>query len=117
MFLRALIYAIALPWLPLALATLRIHVVPHTHDDAGWLKTVDQYYVGSHQKIQLAGVQYILDTVVQCMDEDASRTFTYAEIAFFSRWWSQQSDQKREQVRICPSVLRDLRSAASALCL
>lgn len=79
--------------------TLRVHVVPHTHDDAGWLKTVDQYYVGAEQRIQKACVRLILDTVVQCLLEDPARRFTYAEVAFFERWWRQQGEATKAKVR------------------
>lgn len=41
-----------------------VHLVPHSHDDTGWLKTVDQYYYGTNNSIQNAGVQYIIDSVL-----------------------------------------------------
>lgn len=48
--------------------TLNVHLICHSHDDVGWLKTVDQYYYGANNSIQHAGVQYIIDTVVeQCV--------------------------------------------------
>ena len=78
---------------------LNVHIVPHTHDDVGWLKTVDQYYSGTNRSIDPAGVKYILDTVVQELQRDARRTFIYVEIAFFARWWNEQSDATKEVVK------------------
>lgn len=56
---------------------INVHMVPHTHDDAGWLKTVDQYYYGSKSKIQKAGVQYIIDSVIQELIKDPEKRFVY----------------------------------------
>jgi len=78
---------------------LRVHIVPHTHDDSGWLKTFEQYYWGSKQYIQSAGVQYILDSVVDCLLKDERRRFTYAEMSFFMTWWRQQDEDMRDAVR------------------
>eukprot|EP01115_Flamella_aegyptia_P010829 TRINITY_DN4877_c0_g1_i2.p1 TRINITY_DN4877_c0_g1~~TRINITY_DN4877_c0_g1_i2.p1 ORF type:complete len:132 (-),score=11.42 TRINITY_DN4877_c0_g1_i2:85-480(-) len=78
---------------------LNVHVVAHTHDDVGWLKTVDEYYYGANQSIQDAGVQYIIDGVVAALQENPERKFIYVEIAFFSRWWYEQNDYKKEIVR------------------
>ncbi|XP_042239009.1 lysosomal alpha-mannosidase-like isoform X2 [Homarus americanus] len=78
---------------------LNVHLVCHTHDDVGWLKTVDQYYYGSKNSIQLAGVQYVLDSVVRELKEDPNKKFIYVESAFFFRWWDNQSQDMQNTVK------------------
>ncbi|KAG8652720.1 probable alpha-mannosidase At5g13980 isoform X1 [Manihot esculenta] len=72
---------------------INVHLVPHTHDDVGWLKTVDQYYVGSNNSIQGACVQNVLDSLVPALLADKNRKFIYVEQAFFQRWWRDQSPE------------------------
>ncbi|KAK6633436.1 hypothetical protein RUM44_004039 [Polyplax serrata] len=78
---------------------LNVHLVPHTHDDVGWLKTVDQYYFGSRTDIQNAGVQYIIDSVVSALVNDPKKKFIYVETAFFWKWWNEQEDHMRHKVK------------------
>ncbi|KAI4350436.1 hypothetical protein L6164_004892 [Bauhinia variegata] len=78
---------------------LNVHLVPHTHDDVGWLKTVDQYYVGSNNSIQGACVQNVLDSLIPALLADKNRKFIYVEQAFFQRWWREQSEAVKHVVK------------------
>lgn len=75
---------------------INVHLVPHTHDDVGWLKTVDEYYYGSKTHYQKAGVQYIIDSVIQELIQNPARRFIYVETAFFWKWWLEQNNSTRE---------------------
>ncbi|XP_073823591.1 lysosomal alpha-mannosidase-like [Musca autumnalis] len=78
---------------------INVHLVPHSHDDTGWLKTVDQYYYGSRNGIQHAGVQYILDSVVTELLKDKSRRFIQVESAFFFKWYKEQTAAVQKNVK------------------
>ncbi|KAL0464040.1 UNVERIFIED_CONTAM: putative alpha-mannosidase [Sesamum latifolium] len=82
---------------------INVHLVPHTHDDVGWLKTVDQYYVGSNNSIQGACVQNVLDSLIPALLADKNRKFVYVEQAFFQRWWRQQSEAMKKTVQMLVS--------------
>jgi hypothetical protein len=78
---------------------LNVHIVPHTHDDVGWLKTVEQYYEGWNNSIQQVCVDDILTSVMEALVDNPTRTFTYVEQKFFTMWWDRQSPAIQETVQ------------------
>ena len=70
---------------------MNVHIVAHTHDDAGWKRTVDRYY--------LDRVEQILNSVVYELYLHPERKFIYVEMAFFSRWWHQQTEEIKEMTK------------------
>ncbi|XP_057661508.1 lysosomal alpha-mannosidase-like [Diorhabda carinulata] len=78
---------------------INVHLIPHSHDDVGWLKTVEDYFYGEHNDIQNIGVQYVLDSILQALDQDASRRYIQVETAYFWKWWKLQSDDKRQRFK------------------
>ncbi|UJR06766.1 hypothetical protein I4U23_011053 [Adineta vaga] len=53
----------------------------------------------ARNNIQRGGVQYVLDSVIEALVKNPERRFIYVEIAFFWRWWNEQSNDTRNIVK------------------
>ena len=69
---------------------VQLHIVSHSHDDVGWLKTADGYYNDD--------VRHVLDNVVQALQRNPKRKFVQVEIYYFRRWWQRQSKTTQDAV-------------------
>ncbi len=86
---------------------IKVHIVAHSHDDAGWLKTVDQLLLGQRNEIQKADVSRILDSVIDALNANADRTFSYVEQAFFQRWWAHQLRTNHTKVGLLRKFVKE----------
>ncbi len=68
-----------------------MHVIPHSHCDAGYRKTFDAYFVTE--------VRNILDTVIEALEENPSRRFVWEEVSFLEKWWNVASNQQRSSLK------------------
>ncbi|KAM4868807.1 alpha-mannosidase 2 [Urocitellus parryii] len=71
--------------------SLQVFVVPHSHNDPGWLKTFNEYF---REK-----THYIFNNMVIKLKEDSSRKFMWSEISYLSKWWDIVDTQKKEAVK------------------
>ncbi|XP_063545417.1 lysosomal alpha-mannosidase-like [Cydia strobilella] len=78
---------------------LNVHLIAHSHMDAGWVKTYDQYYYGSKPTISTANVQLIFHSVLSELLHDKRRKFTFSEVSYFWRWWKEQRPATRTTFR------------------
>lgn len=63
---------------------LTVHMIAHTHNDMGWLKTYNDYFSGS--EAVLGGgqnVHDIIDNVINELTFDKDLMFTYVEMKYF----------------------------------
>ena len=73
--------------------------MPHSHDDVGWLKTVDEYFEGTKSEIQSTNVNVELTNVMNALLDNPARKFSEVEMKFFKMWWQEQNEKMKEDVR------------------
>ncbi|XP_045146219.1 lysosomal alpha-mannosidase-like [Echinops telfairi] len=78
---------------------LNVHLVAHTHNDVGWLKTMEQYFCEDPSVSSPNCVVNILNSVVKALLANPTRRFIYVEMAFFSRWWQIQTKSTQKTVQ------------------
>ena len=70
---------------------ITVHILSHSHDDPGWIKTFDQYYNDQVEKI--------LNNVVYSLKKDKTRKFIYSEISFFRKWYESIDENTKNDIK------------------
>ncbi|XP_013106959.1 alpha-mannosidase 2 [Stomoxys calcitrans] len=70
---------------------LKVFVVPHSHNDPGWIKTFEDYY--EHE------TKHILFNALRHLRENPDMKFIWAEISYFSRFYQDLGENNKEELK------------------
>lgn len=70
---------------------LKVVIVPHSHNDPGWLKTFVNYFQSDSRQI--------INLAVTKMPEYKDMTFIWSEMSFLQMWWDQAHPTKQRTLK------------------
>ena len=70
---------------------LEVVIMPHSHNDPGWLKTLEGYYNKDTKEI--------LNNAVDQMTKYKNMTFVWTEMQFLAMWWSEAHPGRRRNLQ------------------
>jgi len=70
---------------------LRVIVMPHSHNDPGWLKTVEGYFA--------TATKSIISNMVNKLTEHTNMTFIWTEMSYLSMWWEVAQPDMKNKLR------------------
>ncbi|XP_050683104.1 alpha-mannosidase 2 isoform X2 [Leptidea sinapis] len=70
---------------------LKVIVVPHSHNDPGWLKTFEQYFEWKTKNI--------INNIVTKLNQFPNMTFIWTEISFLNAWWERSHPVKQKALK------------------
>jgi alpha-mannosidase len=70
---------------------LKVIIVPHSHNDPGWLKTFENYFHYVSRQI--------MNHMVAKLQQYKNLTFIWSEVAFLNAWWEEAHPSKQRALR------------------
>jgi alpha-mannosidase len=66
-------------------------LICHSHTDAGWYKTYDQYFQQD--------VEMILNSVVDVLSQSPKYKFNWSDISFLAKWYKETTEENRQAIQ------------------
>ncbi len=85
-------------------AMIDVYVVPHSHDDVGWVDTLDVMYDSNRTGNNT--IKNIYDTVTAALAADKNRRFISVEMYWLHRWWTDERTTAAQKSSFASSVDR-----------